>query len=62
MHNLVDRLLVVGKIVPIHSSILKIRLRVALLGMNEEGEFGGITKEKNRSVVIDPIEVPDDQS
>lgn len=58
MHNLVDRLLVIGKIIPKHGGILKVRLRVALLGMYEEGEFGRVANEKNRGIVKNPIEIP----
>jgi hypothetical protein len=32
-------------------------LRIPLLGVDEVGEFGGVTKEENRSVVEHPVPV-----
>jgi hypothetical protein len=32
-------------------------LRIALLGMDKVGEFGGIAKEEDRCVVKDPVEI-----
>lgn len=37
--------------------ILEIGLRIALLGMNENGEFGRITKEEDGGIVKDPIPI-----
>jgi hypothetical protein len=42
---------------PKHVGVLKMCLRVALLGVNEVGELGGVAKEKDWSIVEDPIEV-----
>lgn len=39
MHNLMDSLLVITKIIPEHCGILKVRLWVPLLGVDEEGEL-----------------------
>src|SRR5258706_5775184 len=43
--------------IPLHGRVLEVRLRVALLRMNEIGEFGGITQEEDRGVVS--YEIPD---
>lgn len=37
--------------------VLKMGLRVPLLGVDEVGEFGGVTNEENGGVVEDPIPV-----
>ena len=42
---------VLGEIVPEHVSILEVRLRVALLCMDEVWELGRVADEKHRSVV-----------
>ena len=41
-----------------HSSILKIGLRIPLLGMDEYGELGRIPEEKDWGVIEHPIVVP----
>ena len=56
-HDLVNRLLVSGKIVPEHGGILQVGLWVALLCMDEDGELGGVTDEEDRGVVEDPVPV-----
>ena len=43
--------------VVLHRGILEIGLRVALLGVNEDGEFGGVTEEEDGRIVEDPIPV-----
>jgi hypothetical protein len=50
-------LLVCGKVVPEHSSILQIRLGVPLLRMDKEGKQGRITNEEYRGIVEYPIPV-----
>lgn len=57
VHDLVDRLLVVGEVIPEHGRILQVRLRVPLLGMDEDGELCGIAKEENWGIVEDPVQV-----
>ena len=42
LHDLVSRFLMGGEVVPEHGGVLEIGLRVALLGVNEDWEFGGI--------------------
>lgn len=42
LHDLMSGFLMSGKIVPEHGSVLEIGLWVALLRVNEDGEFGGI--------------------
>src|SRR3977135_707800 len=50
-HDLMDRLRICGEIVPKHVRIFEVGLRITRLPMNEEGEFGRITDEEDRSVV-----------
>lgn len=57
VHELVNRLLVGGEVVPEHSGILQVGLGVALLSVDEDGELGGITDEENRRVIEDPVPV-----
>ena len=57
MHELVNRFLVSGEVVPEHGGILQVGLGVALLGVDEDGEFGRIPDEENRGVVEDPVPV-----
>lgn len=56
-HDLVDSLLVVGEVVPDHVGVLKVGLGVTLLGVDEDGELGGVSDEENRSVVTDEVVV-----
>jgi len=56
-HDLVSSLPVCGEIIPEHCGILKVGLRVALLGVDEERELRRITDEEDRRVVKDPIPV-----
>lgn len=42
VHDLMGGFLMGGEVVPEHGGVLEIGLRVALLGVNEDGEFGGI--------------------
>lgn len=57
VHDLVDGLLVSGEVVPEHGGILEVGLRVALLGVDEEGEVGGVSQEEDGRVVVDPVPV-----
>ena len=57
VHELVNRFLVSREVVPEHGGILQVGLGVALLGVDEDGEFGGIPDEENRGVVEDPVPV-----
>lgn len=57
VHDLVDGLLVGGKVVPEHGGILEVGLGVALLGVDEDGELGGVTEEEDGGVVEDPVPV-----
>lgn len=57
VHDLVNSFLVGGEVVPEHGCILEVGLGVALLGVDEHGEFAGIAQEKDRSVVEDPVPV-----
>jgi len=41
----------------IHGGVLEIGLRIALLGVDEDGEFGRVTEEKDRRVVEHPIPI-----
>ena len=58
MHDLVSGFLVGRKVIPEHGGILKVGLRVTLLGMDEEGELGRITEEEDWGVVEDPVPIP----
>ena len=40
-----------------HGSIFEIGLRVTLLGMDEDGEFGRVTEEEDGSVVENPVPI-----
>ena len=42
---------------PKHVRVLKMCLRVALLGVNEVGELGGVTNEEDRGIVENPVEI-----
>lgn len=57
VHHLVDGLLVRREIVPEHGGIFEVGLRVALLGVDEDGKLGGIAQEEDGSVVEDPVQV-----
>ena len=57
MHYLMSRLLVGGEVIPEHCRILEIGLRVSLLSMNEDGEFGWISEKENGGVIEDPIPI-----
>src|SRR3954453_7216557 len=50
VHNLVDSLVVGGKVVPEHGGILEVGLGVALLGVDEDWELGRISQEENWGV------------
>lgn len=45
------------EIIPEHGGIFEICLGVPLLGVDEEGEIGGITDEKDGGVVVNPVPV-----
>lgn len=57
VHDLVRRLLMRGKIIPEHICILEVCLWIPLLRVNENGEFGRVTKEEDGRVVEDPVPV-----
>ena len=57
VHDLVSGFLMGGKVVPEHGRILEIGLGVALLGMDEDGELGRISEEKDWGIVENPIPV-----
>ena len=57
VHHLVNGLVVGGKVIPKHGGILKVGLRVALLGVDEDGELSRVAQEENRGVVEHPIPV-----
>jgi hypothetical protein len=57
MHDLVCRFLVGRQVIPEHRCILQIGLRVALLSVNEDGEFTGIPKKENGCIVEYPIPI-----
>ena len=46
-----------GEVVPEHGGILQVGLGIALLGMDEYGEFRWVTEEEDRRVVEDPIPI-----
>ena len=48
---------VLREVVPEHISIFQVGLRVTLLGVDEVGELGGVTKEEDGCVVEDPVPV-----
>ena len=52
-HELVSRLGVLRRVVPERVGVLEVRLRVALLGVDEVGELGRVTKEENGGVVLE---------
>lgn len=56
-HDLVNALLVVGKVVPEHVGVLEVGLGVSLLGVDEDGELGGVSDEEDGGVVVDPVDV-----
>ena len=57
VHNLVDGLVVGGKVVPEHGGILEVGLGVTLLGVDKDWELGRIAQEENRGVVEYPVPV-----
>lgn len=57
VHHLMDSLLVRREVVPEHGGIFEVGLRVALLGVDEDGKLGGIAQEEDGSVVKDPVPV-----
>lgn len=57
VHDLMDGLLVGGKVVPEHGCVLEVGLGVALLGVDEHGEFARVAQEEDRSIVEDPVPV-----
>jgi len=57
VNDLVDSLLMCGKVVPEHGGILQVGLRVALLCVDEERELGWVAEEEDGRVVVDPIPV-----
>ena len=57
MHDLVNGLVVSGEVVPEHGGILQVGLGVTLLGVDEDGELGRVTKKENGSVVEHPVPV-----
>ena len=57
VHDLVDSLLVSGKVVPEHGSVLQICLWVSLLCVDEERELGRIAEEEDWGVIVDPVPV-----
>ena len=52
-HHLVNRLGVLGKVVPEHVCILQVRLGITLLGVDEVRELGGVANKKHWRVVED---------
>jgi len=52
-----DRLGVLGEVVPEHISILEMGLGVTLLGVDEMRELGWVTDEEDGSVVEHPVEI-----
>lgn len=57
VHDLVDGFLVVGEVVPEHGGVLEVGLGVSLLGVDEDGEVGGISEEEDWGVVSDNVQV-----
>lgn len=57
VHHLMDSLLVRREVVPEHGGIFEVGLGVALLGVDEDGELGGIAQEEDGGVVEDPVQV-----
>lgn len=55
--NLVDRLWVVTQVVPEHVGVLQVGLWVSLLGVDKVREFGWVSDEENRGVVVHPVQV-----
>ena len=45
------------QVVPEHGSILEIGLRVALLGVDKDGEFGRVAEEEDGGIVEHPVPV-----
>ena len=59
-HDLMDRLRVLGKVVPERSRIIgmsQVRRRISLLGVDEVRELGGVSQEEDRSVVCHMIPI-----
>ena len=52
MHDLMDRLLMGGEVVPKHRCISQVGLRVAFLGVDEEWEVGRVSEEEDGCVVV----------
>ena len=57
VHDLVNCVLVSGKIVPKHRSILQVRLWDTFLCVDEERKLGRIADEEDRCVIVDPVPV-----
>ena len=57
MHDLVNSLLVSREVIPEHSSILQVGLRISFLCVDEERKLGRIAEEEDGSVVVDPVPV-----
>ena len=58
-HNLVDRLGILGKVVPEHSrviSMVQVCLWVTLLCMDEVRELGWISQKENRRVICHHVQ------
>jgi len=55
--DLMNRLRVLRQVIPEHIRVLQVSLGVTLLGVDEMGEFGGVTEEEDGSVVEDPIPI-----
>jgi hypothetical protein len=55
---LMDTLLMRTQIIPKHSSILQIRLRISLLGMDKQWKQARIADEEDGRIVEHPIPVP----
>lgn len=57
LQKLVSSLGVVCEVVPEHVSILQVSFWVSLLGVDENGELGWVSDEKDGGVVVDPVGV-----
>ena len=44
-------------IIPEHGGVLEVRLRVALLRVDEQGEVDGVAEEEDGRVVVHPVPV-----
>ena len=52
-HDLVDRLRVLGEVVPEHVGVLQVGLGITLLGVDKVGELSGVTDKEHGGVVED---------